>query len=433
MIDIKLITKNPELVKRKLSERGFQNLQIVDEILELDEKRREKTVKMNELQHLRNTLSKEVGIKKQKGEDVSELMEKLKKIKEETELLEKEVDYLTKQITEKLLYLPNIHFEEVPVGIDDSFNVEVRRWGEPRKFDFEPKPHWEIGEKLGIMDFDSSATVAGKGFVTMVGLGALLERAIINFFLTENTKRGYIEILPPYLVNSASLYCTGQLPKFEKDLYKLEEEDLYLNPTAEVPLINLYRDCIIPEELLPIKLTAYAPSFRREAGSYGIETRGLMRRHQFNKVELIKFTRPEDSKEEHEKMVEDAEHLLQLLGLPYRVVLLSSGDMSFSSAKTYDLEVWIPSQNTYKEISSVSNCTDFQARRGNIRFRRTDTKRVEFVHTLNGSGLAVGRTVLAILENYQEEDGSVTIPEVLRPFMGGLEKISPNTQKKLFH
>jgi seryl-tRNA synthetase len=312
--------------------------------------------------------------------------------------------------------VPNIPLDDVPQAEDEKGNEVIEYWGEPRKFNFEPLPHWEIGTRLGIMDFEAASKVAGSGFIVMKDKGAKLERAIINFFLDHNTSLGYKEMFIPFLIKGESLKGTGQLPKFKDDLYKVDGEDLYLNPTAEVPLVNVFRDAILKEEELPIYVTGYAPSFRKEAGSYGKDTRGILRQHQFNKVELIKITKPEDSEKEHLAMVKDAAHILQLLGLPYRIVKLSAGDMGFAAAKCYDIEVWLPSYGTYREISSVSNCLDFQARRANIKFRRKENQKVEYVHTLNGSGLAVGRTVIAILENYQQNDGSVIIPEVLRDY-----------------
>ncbi len=418
MLDWKFIRENIEFVERKVRERGY-SVPLKD-FVKLYDKRSETKKELDELRHKLKENSRQVGRLKSQGknEEADELMKKGRELSDEIQKLEKGLKAVEQRLLEISLIIPNLHDDDVPVGPDDTYNQEVRRWGKPREFDFEPKPHWEIGEKLGILDLKRAVKVAESGFSALKGAGAVLERALINFFLTENAKRGYIEVMTPFLINSNALKGTGQLPKFENDLYKVENEDLYLNPTAEVPIVNLLRDEIIPEEELTISLTGYAPSFRKEAGAYGAETRGIIRQHQFNKVEMIKITKPEWSAEEHEKMVSDAENLLQLLNLPYRVVLLSSGDMGFSASKCYDLEVWIPSQNRYREISSVSNTRDFQARRAKIRFKRKETKKNELVHTLNGSGLAVGRTVVAILENFQTPDGKVVIPEKLRPFTG---------------
>ncbi len=417
MLDIKFLCENLNFVKEKLK---YRNVTVnIEEIVSLYSERKKVVSEVDNLRAKEKSISKDIGKLKSKGEDFSELMKEISKVSSEIEKKEIYLSQIEEKLKDLLSMVPNIPSDDVPQGPDESYNVEIKRWGEPKKFDFEPKPHWEIGEKLAILEFESASKIAGSGFAVLKGKGAKLERAIINFFLDFNTSiLGYKEFFIPFLVNGNSLYCTGQLPKFKLDLYKLEEENLYLNPTAEVPLVNVYRDFIFEEEELPVKITAYAPSFRKEAGSYGKDTRGILRQHQFNKVELIKFTKPENSEEEHEKMVKDAAKLLEALGLPYRVVKLSSGDMGFSASKCYDIEVWLPSYNTYREISSVSNCKDFQARRGNIKFRRKDTKKLEFVHTLNGSGLAVGRTLIAILENYQQEDGSVLIPEVLRKYTG---------------
>lgn len=418
MIDIELIRKNPEFVKERLSTRDKELVKLVDKVLELDKKRREIIKELERLRNERNKLSKEIGILKREGKDTTEIQNKVKGLKGEIEKLEEELRKVEKKLESTILWIPNIPNESVPVGSDENDNVEIRRWGEPRKLDFEPKPHWEIGENLGILDFKKGAKLSGSRFTVIRGWGAKLERALINFMLDLHSKKGYKEVFPPHLVRPEILIGTGQLPKFEEDLYKCERDNLYLIPTAEVPLTNLFRDEILKEEELPIYLTAYTPCYRREAGAYGKDIRGIIRQHQFDKVELVKIVHPETSYEELEKLIRDAEEVLQLLGLPYRVVELCTGDLGFSASKTYDIEVWFPSQNKYREISSCSNCEDFQARRMNTRFKDSKTGKNRFVHTLNGSGLAVGRTFAAILENYQQEDGSVVIPEVLRDYVG---------------
>jgi seryl-tRNA synthetase len=426
MLDLKLIREKPEWVKARLSTRG-QDFPI-EEILSLDKQRRELLQKVESLRHLRKEKSEQIGrLKKQgKDEEANLLAQEVKKIGEELKTLEAELSQVENNLQEKLLYLPNIPHETVPIGKDDSENVVVKRWGEPPEFGFEPKPHWEIGENLRILDFERAAKITGSRFVVYFNEGALLERALINFMLDLHVKKhGYKEVLPPFIVNENSLIGTAQLPKFKEDLFKLEGWNYYLIPTAEVPVTNLHRDEILREEDLPLYYTAYTPCFRSEAGSHGRDTRGIVRQHQFNKVELVKFVVPETSYEELENLLLDAEEVLQLLGLHYRVVALCTGDLGFASAKTYDIEVWAPGQKRYVEISSCSNFEDFQARRANIRYRPKDGGKPRFVHTLNGSGLAIGRTVMAILENYQQADGSVLIPEVLRPYMGGLEKITP--------
>ncbi|NPB07736.1 MAG: serine--tRNA ligase [Aquificae bacterium] len=418
MIDIELIRKNPQYVKERLRLRDEELPSLIDELLGLDAKRRELITEINKLRQERNTLSKEIGKLKREGKDVSEIQQRVKLLKERLEKLEEELREVEERFKEILLWIPNLPHESVPVGKDESDNIEVRRWGEPREFSFEPKPHWEIGERLGILDFERGARLSGSRFTVIKGWGARLERALINFMLDLHSKKGYREVCPPHLVRPEVLIGTGQLPKFEEDLYKCERDNLYLIPTAEVPLTNLFRGEILKEEDLPIYLTAYTPCYRREAGAYGKDIRGIIRQHQFDKVELVKIVHPDTSYEELEKLTRDAEEVLKLLGLPYRVVELCTGDLGFSAAKTYDIEVWFPSQNRYREISSCSNCEDFQARRMNTRFKDPETGRNRFVHTLNGSGLAVGRTLAAILENYQQEDGSVVIPEVLRDYVG---------------
>lgn len=418
MIDIELIRSNPEYVKERLRARNEELPKLVDEVLELDGERREIIRKLDQLRRERNELSKQIGVLKREGRDTTEVQDRVKGLKVEIENLEEKLREVEEELHSTLLRIPNLPHPSVPVGKDEKDNVEVRRWGEPRKFDFEPKPHWELGERLGILDFKRGAKLSGSRFTVIKGWGAKLERALINFMLDLHTKKGYKEVCPPHLVKPEILVGTGQLPKFEEDLYKCERDELYLIPTAEVPLTNLHRDEILKEEELPIYYTAYTPCYRREAGAYGRDIRGIIRQHQFDKVELVKIVHPETSYEELEKLTRDAEEVLQLLGLPYRVVELCTGDLGFSAAKTYDIEVWFPSQNSYREISSCSNCEDFQARRMNTRFKDSKTGKNRFVHTLNGSGLAVGRTLAAILENYQQKDGSVVIPEVLRDYVG---------------
>jgi seryl-tRNA synthetase len=416
MLDIELLRKNPEFVKERLRLRREDYPRLVDEVLRLDEERRSIIRELEALRAERNALSKEIGKRKSKGEQTAELESKVKEIKEKIEDLEDKLSEVEEQLKRVMLSIPNIPHQSVPVGKDETENVEVRRWGVPREFDFEPKAHYEIGEALGILDFERGASLAGSRFTVMWGWGAKLERALINFMLDFHTSRGYKEVWVPHLVKPEILEGTGQLPKFEEDLYFCERDSLYLIPTAEVPLTNLFRDTILEEKDLPIYLTAYTPCYRREAGAYGKDIRGIIRQHQFDKVELVKIVHPDTSDQELEKLTADAEEILKLLGLPYRVVALCTGDLGFASAKTYDIEVWFPSQNKYREISSCSNCTDFQARRMNTRFKDSQGRK-RFVHTLNGSGLAVGRTLAAILENYQQKDGSVVVPEVLRDYL----------------
>lgn len=422
MLDLKFVRQNRELVEDALRRRHVNR--DLNHFAEIDEKRRVALAKMEEMKAKNNAVSKEVGKRKKAGEDAEDLMAEMKELKSSIKASEEEVRTLEEALRTELLYIPNIPDASVPEGKDDNDNQEARRWGEPRKFDFEPRPHWEIGENLNILDVERAGKVTGTRFTFYRGLGARLERALVSFFLDTHTSlHRYEELFPPYMANTASMTGTGQLPKFAEDMFHLEGTDYYLIPTAEVPVTNYYRDEILDNAMLPKYFCAYSACFRAEAGAAGRDTRGLIRQHQFNKVELVKFTRPEESWDELEKLTHDAEHILQLLGLPYRVVTLSSGDLGFSSAKTYDLEVWLPSFNCYREISSCSNFLDYQARRANIRFRRDAKSKPEFVHTLNGSGVAVGRTVAAILENYQTEDGKVVVPEVLRPYMGGTEVI----------
>lgn len=424
MLDIKLIRKDPEWAKKKLAARNIGPEQ-VDDLLELDEKRRQLLTQSEELKAQRNKVSQQIAqIKREQG-DASEQVAAMKQVGEQIKGLDEQLDKIEKSTEYILVRLPNFPDDSVPIGPDESYNVEVRKWQQPREFTFTPKAHWEIGENLGILDFERASKVSGSRFVYYMGMGAKLERAIYNFMLDEHTKDGYIEVIPPYMVNADSMFGTSQFPKFKEDVYTVidEERPLTLIPTAEVPLTNYYRDEILTEEQLPAYLTALTPCFRSEAGSAGRDTRGLIRMHQFNKVEMVKYCKPEDSWKELESLTANAESILQKLNLPYHVVTLSTGDASFSSAKTYDLEVWMPQQNTYREISSCSNCTDFQARRAHIRYRDQNGK-LHLVHTLNGSGLAVGRTVAAILENYQNEDGSVDIPEVLVPYLNGVSKLT---------
>ncbi|HAV39681.1 MAG: serine--tRNA ligase [Aquificaceae bacterium] len=416
MLDLELIRKNPEFVKERLKTRGEGFEELVDKVMELDHERRSILRELESLRAERNAKSKEIGMLKRKGEDTSSLEEEVKKIKESIEAYEEKLASVEEKLRDLMLRIPNLPHKSVPIGKDESENVEVRRWGKPKDFSFEPRPHWEIGERLGIFDFERAGKISGSRFVILKDWGAKLERALINFMLDLHSRKGYKEVWPPHLVRPEILVGTGQLPKFEEELYKCERDNLYLIPTAEVPLTNLYRDEILSEEDLPIYMVSYTPCYRREAGSYGKDVRGIIRQHQFNKVELVKIVKPEHSYEELERLTADAEDVLRLLELPYRVVLLCTGDMGFASAKTYDIEVWFPSQGRYREISSCSNCEDFQARRMNTRYRDAQGK-LHFVHTLNGSGLAIGRTLAAILENYQQEDGSVVVPEALRDYL----------------
>ncbi len=419
MLDIKLIRKNPDFVKERLSKRDPVYGKMIDEILDVDEERRSLIREIEDLKAEKNRLSKQIGqlFREGKRDEAEKIKEQVHRKNKKIEMLEKELKGVEERFEHLMLTIPNIPHETVPVGEDEEDNVEIRKWGEPRQFDFEPLPHWEIGEKLGILDFERGAKLSGSRFTVMYREAARLERALINFMLDIHTKEhGYTEVWTPVLVKPEILTGTGQLPKFEEDLYRVCDEDLYLLPTAEVSLTNLHAGEILSEEKLPIYYTAYTPCFRREAGSHGKDVRGILRQHQFDKVELVKIVKPEESYSELEKLVKEAEKILQMLEIPYRVVELCTGDLGFSAAKTYDIEVWIPSQNRYREISSCSNTEDFQARRAKIRYRDKDGK-IHFVHTLNGSGLAVGRTLLAIMENYQKADGSFDIPDVLRDYM----------------
>lgn len=423
MLDIRRVREQYDEVKRLLEMRGKGDYGL-PRVAELDLNRRELLAKVEKMKNDQKLASKQIPELKKKGEDASALMNELKELSETIKTMDQEVNEIEAEMREALLGIPNTPHPETPVGNTDEDNREIRTWGEPKSFDFDIKAHWDIGSDLGMLDFERAAKIAGARFTVYKGLGARLERALYNFMLDlHTTEHGYEEILPPFMVNRTAMTGTGQLPKFEEDMFNIPAKDFFLIPTAEVPVTNLYMDEIIDESTLPIYHTAFTPCFRKEAGSAGRDTRGLIRQHQFNKVELVKFVKPEDSYNELESLLLAAEEVLKRLGLPYRVVQLCTGDLGFSSAKTYDIEVWMPSYNRYLEISSCSNFEDFQARRGNIRYRDEATGKVNFVHTLNGSALAVGRTVAAILENYQQADGSVEIPKVLQGYMGGVEKV----------
>jgi seryl-tRNA synthetase len=423
VLDVKILRSDLAKVEQALTNRGA-SLELVAGFTELDVKRREMIGETEQLKNRRNTVSAEVAKLKKAGEDAESLILEMREVGDRIKAIDEELREMDVAVEQLLLSIPNIPHESVPVGASEEENVELRRIGDLPAFDFEPKAHYDIAAELGILDFERAGKVTGSRFTFYRGLGARLERALISFMMDlHSDQHGYEEILPPYIVNRDSLIGTGQLPKFEEDLFKLKDTEYYLIPTAEVPVTNIHRDEILDAEALPKNFVAYSACFRSEAGAAGRDTRGLIRQHQFNKVELVKFVKPEDSYDELEKLTTEAEKVLQLLGLPYRVLTLCTGDMGFTSAKTYDIEVWIPSANTYREISSCSNFEDFQARRAAIRFRREPKSKPEFVHTLNGSGLAVGRTVAALLENYQQADGSVVIPEALRPYMGGVSVI----------
>jgi seryl-tRNA synthetase len=439
MLDLAFVRGNLELVEEKLRARGADPAALLGDFRSLDQRRREAITQAETLKARRNELSQKVGILKKSGQDATALMDETRSLKDKLDELDTTATALDEQMRLSLAKIPNLTRDEVPNGASEADNVTVKTWGEKRKFDFEPKAHWDLGAALGILDLERAAKLSGARFAVYMGAGARLERALISFMLDLHTTRhGYTEVLPPFMVNSKSLFGTGQLPKFADDLFRCSDADAeavargeykdndhWLIPTAEVPVTNLYRDEILDEARLPISLTAYTPCFRAEAGAAGKDTRGIIRQHQFQKVELVKFTRAEESEAQHEQLTRDAEEILETLGLPYRRVLLCTGDTGFSSAKTFDLEVWLPGQQLYREISSCSNFESFQARRANIRYKPAGPKaKNEFVHTINGSGLAVGRTWLAILENYQQADGSVVIPAPLRPYMGGLERIT---------
>ncbi len=418
MLDIKLLRNDYERIMEVMKVRG-ESVGDIGKVLEYDEQRRQLTYETETLKAKQNEVSKQIPALKKEGKDVAPIFAEMKEISEKSKELDAKIRELDEKINEIMLTIPNIPHPSVPIGDTDEDNVEVRKFGTPTSFDFEAKAHWDIGEGLGILDFETGAKVSGSRFTFYKGLGARLERSLISFYLdTHTTKNGYEEVLPPYLVLRESMVGTGQLPKFEEDAYKTAVEDFFLIPTAEVPVTNMYRDDILDGAKMPIKHVAYSACFRAEAGSAGRDTRGLIRQHQFNKVELVKFVKPETSYDELEKLTLDAESVLQLLGLPYRVVSICTGDLGFTAAKKYDIEVWMPSYNRYVEISSCSNFEDFQARRANIKYKDSVKDKAKFVHTINGSGVAIGRTVAAILENYQNAEGSVTVPEVLRPYMG---------------
>ncbi|PTI44089.1 serine--tRNA ligase [Staphylococcus succinus] len=419
MLDIKVFRNEPEFIKEKVKKRGM-DVKVVDDVLELDEQRRQLISKAEEMKAERNKVSGEIAQKKRNKEDADDAIAAMRNLGDEIKALDDTLNQVDQELNDKLSRIPNIIQDEVPEGATEDDNVEVKRWGTPRSFDFEAQAHWDLVEALKMVDFERAAKVSGARFVFLTGEGAQLERALMNYMITKHTtQHGYTEMMVPQLVNADSMYGTGQLPKFEEDLFKVEKEGLYTIPTAEVPLTNYYRNEIIDPDVLPAKFTAQSACYRSEAGSAGRDTRGLIRLHQFDKVEMVRVEKPEDSWQALEEMTGHAEAILEELGLPYRRVNLCTGDIGFGASKTYDLEVWLPSYNDYKEISSCSNITDFQARRANIRFKRDKNSKPELVYTLNGSGLAVGRTFAAIVENYQNEDGSVTIPEVLVPFMGG--------------
>ncbi|HEN7722685.1 TPA: serine--tRNA ligase [Streptococcus agalactiae] len=425
MLDLKRIRTDFDAVAKKLATRGVDQ-ETLTTLKELDIKRRELLIKSEEAKAQRNVASAAIAQAKRNKENADEQITAMQTLSADIKAIDAELADVDANLQSMVTVLPNTPADDVPLGADEDENVEVRRWGTPREFDFEAKAHWDLGESLGILDWERGAKVTGSRFLFYKGLGARLERAIYSFMLDEHAKEGYTEVIPPYMVNHDSMFGTGQYPKFKEDTFELADSPFVLIPTAEVPLTNYYRDEIIDGKELPIYFTAMSPSFRSEAGSAGRDTRGLIRLHQFHKVEMVKFAKSEESYQELEKMTANAENILQKLNLPYRVITLCTGDMGFSAAKTYDLEVWIPAQNTYREISSCSNTEDFQARRAQIRYRDEVDGKVRLLHTLNGSGLAVGRTVAAILENYQNEDGSVTIPEVLRPYMGNIDIIKPN-------
>jgi seryl-tRNA synthetase len=424
MLDLGFVRSNLSVVRQRMKDRGIAG--ILGDFEALDVERRKLLSEAESLKAQRNTVSNEIAALKKQKHDASSLIAQMKQVSVNIQQLDEQAKAADEKLRDLLRKVPNIPHETVPIGRGSQNNTEIRRWGEPRKFDFEPKAHWDLGPALGILDFERAAKISGARFVVYYGVGAKLERALAQFMLDLHTREhGYTEVLPPFMVNSDSMFGTGQLPKFAEDSFKLEGTDYWLIPTAEVPVTNLFRNEVLEAENLPVKFCAWTACFRSEAGSYGKDTRGIIRQHQFQKVELVKFALPVNSYDELESLTRDAETVLQRLGLPYRVVALSTGDLGFSSAKTYDLEVWLPSNQEYKEISSCSNFESFQARRANLRFRRGKGGKTELLHTLNGSGLAVGRTWLALLENYQQEDGTVIVPEALRPYLDGLERITP--------
>ena len=422
MLDVKFIRQNPEVVRKKMLERGME-LDMAP-FIGLDTRRRDILQEVEGLRNDRNTVSKQIGEKKKNKEDASDLIERMGEVSTRIKELDEDLKKIEEDLQALVMIIPNIPHESVPYGTSSEDNPVVRVWGEPTRFDFPPKAHWDLGEELGILDFARGAKITGARFTVYKGLGAMLERAVMNFMLDLHIfEHGYTEVLTPFMVNRESMTGTGQLPKFEEDLFRVDKVDYFLIPTAEVPVTNIHRDEVLSEKELPVYYVAYSPCFRAEAGSYGKDTRGLIRQHQFNKVEMVKFSMPENSYDELEKLTANAEDVLVRLNIPFRTVNLCTADIGFSSAKTYDVEAWLPGQDTYREISSCSNFEDFQARRASIRFKREGSGKIDFVHTLNGSGLAVGRTVVAILENYQQADGSVIIPEVLRPYMKGVDRI----------
>jgi len=423
MLDIKRIRANLDEIKTAMAKRGEKDFNL-DEIVELDKDRRDLLQEVEQMKGEQNEVSKEIPKLKKEGKDVSEIMAKMRDLSTSIKDLDGQIKEIESKLEYALLRIPNVPHPDVPQGNAEKCNVEIRKWSKPTEFDFEPKPHWDVAAGLNIIDFETASKITGARFALYRGLGARLERSLINFMLDLHTeKHGYLEILPPFMVNRDSMIGTGQLPKFEEDMFKIPQKDYFLIPTGEVPVTNIHRDDIIPEENLPINYVAYTPCFRSEAGAAGRDTRGLIRQHQFNKVELVKFVKPEESYNELEKLINDAEEVLQALGLPYRVVIICTWDLGFTAAFKYDIEVWMPSYNGYVEISSCSNFEDFQARRANIRYRPEEKGKVRFVHTLNGSGIAIGRTVAAILENYQDKDGNVIIPEALKNYMGGVDLI----------
>ena len=432
MLDIKFIRQNPDTVKDAMEKKGMGGEVDIDALLALDENRRSLLQEVEELKSLRNRVSEEVGQKKKRGEDTKDLTENMRLVSQKIKDLDARLAEIQAEIDERLLWIPNVPHPSAPVGPDETCNVEVKKWGTPRQFQFTPKAHWELGTDLGILDFERATKITGARFTVFQGIGARLVRAIIAFMIDlHTTEHGYQEVLPPFMVNRDSMIGTGQLPKFEEDTFKLREQDYYLVPTAEVPVTNLHRDEILSAEDLPIYYVAYTPCFRSEAGSHGRDTRGLIRQHQFDKVEMVKFVAPETSYDELETLTDNAAEVLRRLQLPYRIIEMCTGDMGFTQTKKYDVEVWMPSYERYVEISSCSNFTDFQARRAGIRYRPAPGARPEYVHTLNGSGLAVGRTLAAIIENYQTGAGTVEIPQVLQPYMGGLQVVTGANQKPI--
>lgn len=426
MLDLKRIRANPDVVKEAMNNRGEAfDISIIDKVIDLDEKRRRFLTEVETMKGKRNSDSQEIAKRKKVNENADALLTEMKELSDEIKGYDAQITVIDNEIEEIMLTIPNIPNPTVPTGRTDEDNIELRKWGTPRVFDFETKAHWDIGGNLDILDFETAGKVTGSRFTFYKGLGARLERACINFMLDlHTTKHGYVEIFPPFLVHRKSMVGTGQLPKFEEDAFKVANTEYFLIPTAEVPVTNMYRDDVLDGDKLPLKYAAYTACFRAEAGSAGRDTRGLIRQHQFNKVELVKFSKPEDSYDELEKLTKDAEEVLQMLGIPYRVVKICTGDLGFTAAMKYDLEVWMPSYDRYVEISSCSNFEDFQARRANIKYKNAPKDKAQFVHTINGSGVAIGRAVAAILENFQESDGSVTIPKVLVPYMGGLGSIT---------